>query len=143
MSEPRSNKLPSTERLKRKKLIASLFENKESVRIPSFVLAYKFVELSEDVPAQVLFSASKRNFRRAHDRNRIKRLMREAYRKQKHDAHNSLHTFHKQAALMFIFTGRQIPDYAYVHGRMNELLKRFRRIINEQYKDNEPKETQQ
>jgi ribonuclease P protein component len=72
-----------------------------------------------------MFSASKRNYKRAHDRNRIKRLMREGYRKQKHIVYSFLEKKEMQCAVLFIFTGRQLPDQAYVHGKIYGLLKRL------------------
>jgi len=86
---------------------------------------YELTELPVTFPAQVMFSASKRIFKRAHDRNRVKRLLREAYRKQKHIVYTSLSAANKQAALHFIFTGRQIPNQPYAFGKILELIKRF------------------
>jgi len=86
---------------------------------------YEITELPVTFPAQVMFSASKRIFKRAHDRNRVKRLLREAYRKQKHIVYTSLSGANKQAALHFIFTGRQIPNQPYAYGKILELIKRF------------------
>jgi hypothetical protein len=55
--------------------------------------------------------------------------MREAYRVQKHDLLDAMAGSGKQFGLLFIFTGRQLPDYAYVHGRTTELLRRMLREI--------------
>jgi ribonuclease P protein component len=81
--------------------------------------------LPVEFPAQAMFSASKRLFKRAHDRNRAKRLLREAYRKQKHVVYSSLKERNQQYALHFIFTGKQLPNYPYVFGKMNDLILRF------------------
>jgi ribonuclease P protein component len=113
------------ERLSRKKLIEVLHTKGLSIKTPAIILVYHFAELPCSFPAQAMFSASKRIFKRAHDRNRAKRLLREAYRKQKHIVYSSLHERQKQVALHFIFTGRQLPNYPYVHGKISELLKRF------------------
>jgi len=117
--------LSKEERLTRKKIIEEVFASGKSVKSPAVVLVYLFTPLPVELPVQVLFTASKRNFKRAHDRNRIKRLLREAYRHQKHPTLDGLKASGRQAALLFIFTGKQLPDYAYVHGRMRDLLKRF------------------
>lgn len=72
------------ERLHEKKLIGALFkEGKSFYKFPFKVFYYKLEEV-ETYPAKVLISVSKHNFKRAVDRNRIKRLVREAYRKNKH-----------------------------------------------------------
>jgi ribonuclease P protein component len=113
------------ERLSRRKIIEGLHQKGESIKTPAIILVYYFTELPCPFPAQVMMGASKRVFKRAHDRNRVKRLLREAYRKQKHIVYTSLQAKKKQAALHFIFTGRQLPNQAYVFGKISELLKRF------------------
>lgn len=117
------------ERLSRRKIIESLHKQGQSIKTPAIILVYEMVDLPVSYPAQAMFSASKRIFKRAHDRNRVKRLLREAYRKQKHIVYSSLESQQKQAALHFIFTGRQLPNQAYVFGKILELLKRFNETI--------------
>jgi ribonuclease P protein component len=129
-----SQTLGKEERLSRKKLIEELYSEGKSIKTPAIVLLYKFVELPTSFPAQAMFTASKRIFKRAHDRNRVKRLLREAYRKQKNVVYSSLSAGQKQAMLMFIFTGRQLPNYPYVHGKVLDLLKRFNIEITEELK---------
>jgi ribonuclease P protein component len=113
------------ERLSRRKIIESLHEKGFSVKSPAIILVYLPCELPTDHPAQAMFSASKRLFKRAHDRNRVKRLLREAYRKQKHIVYTSIKARNQQYALHFIFTGKQLPNYPYVFGKMNDLILRF------------------
>ena len=72
---------------------------------------------------QVGVSVSKRNFKSAVRRNRIKRLMREAYRKNKQIACDSGHT--KKHIFMFIYQGREEPSYLLIEERMKELLAKF------------------
>lgn len=117
--------LSKDERLNRKKIIEEVFKKGISIKSQAIIIIYHYTELPCKYPAQVMFTASKKLYKRAHDRNRIKRLLREAYRKQKHLVYNSLNQKKKQAALLFIFTGRQLPNYPYVHGKMSELLRKF------------------
>ena len=123
--------LSKDERLSRKKIIESLHENGTSIKTPAIILVYQLTDLPTTFPAQVMFAASKRLYKRAHDRNRIKRLLREGYRKQKHIVYTSLDERQKQAALLFIFTGRQLPNAAYIHGKISDLLMRFNQDIRE------------
>jgi ribonuclease P protein component len=113
------------ERLSRRKLIEALHQEGKSLKTPAIILVYRMTEVPCEFPAQAMFSVSKRIFKRAHDRNRVKRLLREAYRKQKHIVYTSLQARDKQATLHFIFTGKQLPNQAYVFGKLSDLLSRF------------------
>ena len=129
--------LTKAERLTRKKIIEEVHAKGESIKTPAIVMVYHFSELPENVPAQAMFTVSKRIFKRAHDRNRVKRLLREAYRKQKHHIYKPLVDQQKQVAIFFIFTGRQLPNYQYVHGKIFEVLKRFKTRLQEMPNQND------
>jgi ribonuclease P protein component len=124
-NSPLRHTFSKEERLSRRKIIESLHAKGLSIKSPAIILVYIPCELPVDFPAQAMFSASKRLFKRAHDRNRVKRLLREAYRKQKHTVYSSLKERNQQYALHFIFTGKQLPNYPYVFGKMNDLILRF------------------
>jgi ribonuclease P protein component len=118
-------KFSKDERLTRRLLIEALYEKGESVKTPALVLVHRETEFESAFPVQVLFTVSKRNFKKAHDRNRIKRLLREAYRKQKHPLYTLLSEKGKKVNLMFIFTGKTLPNSPYIHGKISELLSRY------------------
>ena len=74
------------ERIVRKKLIEQLFSKGSSFSVSAFPLRIVVMEtarVADDIPVQVLVSVSKRHFKHAVDRNRIKRQVREAYRHHK------------------------------------------------------------
>lgn len=75
------------ERLCSKSLIDKLFHRGSSFVVYPFRVVYLSESAEEgSAPAvQTIISVSKRRFKRAHDRNRIKRLMREVYRLQKNE----------------------------------------------------------
>src|SRR5699024_10259205 len=112
-----SNKLTKDERLRSKTSIDKLFkEGKGFVKFP-----IKMQYMPHDRPLhQVAFTAPKRNFKRAVDRNRIKRLMREAYRINKHILYDKKLSPH---AIFFIYIGREMPTYADLEKRMKQCLK--------------------
>ena len=57
-----------------------LFHNGSSFVLYPFRIVFLFTDDKLPVGVQVLISVSKRKFKHAHDRNRIKRKMREGYR---------------------------------------------------------------
>ncbi|WP_224485358.1 ribonuclease P protein component [Robertkochia aurantiaca] len=113
---------PRIEKLKSRKLIASVFTEGSSHAKYPIRLVWLETELPEAVVLQAAFSVPKRHFKKAVDRNRIKRLMREAYRLQKPQIEKDLK---KQYALVFIYTGKGLPDYAAVEKSMKNLLYRL------------------
>lgn len=81
-------KLPKEEKLKHKKEIGLLFEKGkwktcDNLRIITLNLDKKAQEDFSFEKQKVGVSVSKKHFKRAHDRNRIKRLLRECYRLNK------------------------------------------------------------
>lgn len=74
------HQLPKSEHLCHKKLLGQLVNEGKGITAFPFRLIYLPTTLPEDVPYQVAFSVTKRRFKRAVDRNRLKRVMREAWR---------------------------------------------------------------
>ena len=83
-------------------------------------------------PLQCGVSVSARHFKRAVDRNRIKRLMREAYRLQKNELKDKLKETNKQMCLFFIYTGNELPKYETIYSRMGDALTRLIKVCNEE-----------
>lgn len=108
------------EKLKSKKAIDKLFtEGKSFVQSPIRVV---FIKNETDFPNQVAFSVSKRNFKLAVDRNRIKRLMREAYRLNKYELNSE--GFH----VLFIYTNRKIKSFDRVSSSMKIILNTINKV---------------
>ena len=75
--------------------------------------------------------ASSKNFKKAVDRNRIKRLTRESYRLQKNELQNLLKERNQQLAIFFIYTSKDLPEYKMVFEKMGLILQRLIKIISE------------
>jgi ribonuclease P protein component len=101
------------ERLCSKTLINNLFSkgNRVISQFP-FRILWQFIPYQPDqFPAQVMFSVSKRNFPNAVIRNRIKRQMRELYRKKKHILYPLLAQKQKRMVISITFQGKTIMPY--------------------------------
>jgi ribonuclease P protein component len=120
---------PKKEKLKSKKLIDQLFKEGQSVSAFPLRLVYLPTEFDEDIFAKTGVSVSKRHFKKAVDRNRIKRLLREAYRLHKAEFFNNLPT---QYAFMILYIGKSKPSFAEVENKMNVLFRKFLKKTDEQ-----------
>lgn len=116
-----ANTLGKLERLKSRKLIGSLFSKGHSFSL--YPLRVLYLYHPQDTALQAGFSASSRHFKRAVDRNFIKRRMREAYRTRKVPVLELLRTQQKQLILFIIYTGKDLPTQALIHEKMELLLK--------------------
>ena len=76
-------------------------------------------------PLQAGFGAGSRNFKKAVDRNRIKRLCREAYRLQKQPLIDHLGSKGFSMAVFFIYIGKDLPDYQTVTGKIGVILQKL------------------
>ena len=80
---------------------------------------------------QAGFSASTRNFKRAVDRNRIKRIAKEAYRLHKNTLLNELTIHQNKLAVFFIYTDKNLPAFEVVRDRIQIALQKLITIIHE------------
>ena len=121
--------LKKDDKLKSRKTIEQLFKEGKSFSNFPFRVLWKFNETSA-ASLQTGFAASSKHFKKAVDRNRIKRLMREAYRLQKTDLHNQLKQQQKSIAVFFIYVGKELPEYNFIFEKTNHVLVRLIKLTN-------------
>lgn len=119
-----------TEKLKSKKLIDQLFVEGKSISVFPLKLVYIETEFKNSIPVKTGVSVSKRYFKNAVDRNRIKRLLREAYRLNKPELFNKITT---QYAFMILYIGKSETDFDTLNEKMKALLEKF--LTNESNKN--------
>ena len=122
--------LGKNERLKKRKVIEQLFKQGNSFSVFPFRVLWLY-QLQQNVPLQAGFTVSSKNFKKAVDRNLIRRLMKEAYRLHKNMLQQSLASSGRQAAIFIIYTGKEIPKLALVFEKMTLVLQRLQNKNNE------------
>jgi ribonuclease P protein component len=121
--------LGKNERLKSRKQIELLFSEGKKFVVAPFRVFY----LVRNSPISLQFGVgvSSKNFKKAVDRNRIKRLTKEAYRLQKNDLKEKVKSTGKQLDLFFIYTSKEMPDYNLVKDKLALALKKLETLIDE------------
>ena len=110
------------EKLKSRKLIKQLFEEGKSISVFPLRLIYLKVEHKGGHVLKTGVSVSKRNFKSAVDRIKIKRLMREAYRLNKAILYNKID---EKYVFMFIYLSKKEMEYKKLDDKMKELMEKF------------------
>lgn len=114
-------RFPKSEKLKSRKTIELLFQEGKSVS--KFPIKVFYLPIENSYKTKAGFAVSKRNFKNAVDRNRIKRQLREAYRLQKHLLKIEGDS---KFALFFLYLGKDKLDYSSIEKAMVVLLKNMK-----------------
>ena len=119
------NTLHKSERLDKKKVIDKMFSG-GARSFSVFPLRVVYLPVEElEAPVSILVSVSKRRFKRAVKRNRVKRQIREAYRKNKHGLLQTLQDEGRQLAVAFIYLSDRLVDSLEIEERMKVALARI------------------
>lgn len=117
--------LSNKEKLKSRKSINRLFAEGKQLSLYPLKQVYIIHDLPQrQKPSLFSISVPKRNFKKAVDRNRIKRLFREAYRQNCINLKQELLKQGKQIMLMYIYVGREMPDYMEIEKKIITLIDR-------------------
>lgn len=118
--------LNKTQRLKSRKAIKSLFTEGKKIRTDRLLLFYT---TNEDLAHnQFMFSVSKKIFKSAVKRNRIKRLLKESLRLQQYDILNQTGPYFH---LAFIYLHKELADQETIHQEIGQLLSKLNGKINQ------------
>lgn len=115
-----------SERLCSRILMDRLFQgDNHSVSAYPLRAVFLLVDLTEQEGVSVLMSVPKKRFHDAVDRNRVKRQLREAYRKHKHALAEQMAARKQGLLIAFIYVSAQIESTAYIEKRMTRLLEKI------------------
>ena len=132
--------LGKNEKLKSRKQIEQLFAEGKTFVVNPFRVYYvvngEWSMVNKKSLLQFGIGVGAKNFKRAVDRNRIKRLTREAWRLQKNELQEKLKAESKQLNVFFIYTGKELPDFTTVKDKVAVALKKLDDKIDENISSN-------
>lgn len=111
-----------SEKLSSQILIEKVYKEGETIK--SFPIMLKVLELDQELPApvQIVFSIPKRKIKRAVDRNRIRRQLREIYRLNKTGLLEIIKNKNKNLAIFVLYMSNQKEDYQKLEEKLNLTL---------------------
>ena len=125
LAADRSYTFPKKEHLCSKKRIEQLFNRKNpSLGVYPLRLTWLPAPALTSTPPEVLITVPKRTFKRAVDRNRLKRLVREAYRLNKYRL-TEVENGHSVALLGILYTGKEKSELPLIEKKLISGLNRL------------------
>ena len=123
--------LGKNERLKSRKSIGQLFsEGKKMIVAPYRIL---YILTASGTTSSLLFAVgvSAKNFKKAVDRNRVKRLTKEAWRLQKNELAKKTAITNAQLNVFCIYTGSALPGYEEVYKKIGTVVHKLEKLVTQ------------
>jgi ribonuclease P protein component len=127
------NTFTKEERLRSRLLIGRIFADGSSFFL--FPLAIHYLELPAGTlpfPAQMTISVAKKRFKRAVDRNLLKRRLRELYRLNKANFYTDLNNCNKQVVFLVSYSAKEIMTSEQLASKLVPALDRLVKELNRQ-----------
>lgn len=112
-----------SERLKSRKAIDRLFRNGRRVKFGRFRILYRIHDDRKGLKAA--FAVPRKKLKKAHDRNRVRRLMKESFRHRKEAVHQVLQQRNAGIELFILFLDRSVPEAKEVDREISGVLERL------------------
>lgn len=137
MNKPFS--LSAHERIKSKKTLDTLFREGKAFFVYPYRVVYSLQYGPKDKdkqtsPLRMAVSVPKRHFKRAHDRNRLKRLTRELYRVQKAQWLPWLHDAGIEMEIVFLYNTNKILSFDELKPCIEQVGKRVKALVDKENK---------
>jgi ribonuclease P protein component len=120
-----SNSFPKSEHLCGEKRIMRLFTDGDAFIVYPFRIVYLVEENNSLNSPSVLISVPKKRFKRAVKRNRLKRLMREAYRLNSQPLRLELLRKERHIQVAFNYVSDEELDFATIEKKMKQALQKL------------------
>jgi ribonuclease P protein component len=117
------------ERLAHRKDIDALFSNGRSFQHQSLKVLYQLHNYDDKYPVKILMAVPKKNIKLAVERNRIRRLIRETYRQQKHELVRTMSRLCITLHVAFIYREKSTLTYTELVPQMEACLKRLNQTV--------------
>lgn len=121
--------LGKNERLKSRKSIEQLFAEGKKIVVAPYKVLYMLNPAVQESSLAFGTGVSAKHFKKAVDRNRIKRLTREAWRLQKSPLHEKIKAKKTQLNIFFIYTGKELPGYDDVYKKIGSILNKIDKLV--------------
>jgi ribonuclease P protein component len=123
------------EKLKSRKQLEALFSKGRTLLLFPVKVFYLLPETPLDNVVKTGVGASSRTFKKAVQRNRIKRLLREAYRVNKKPLHQFLQTHNRQLVVFLLYVDKQMPKNNSIQAKMPVILEKLISELSKQFAD--------
>lgn len=127
-----SQSFQRNEKLKGRKNTDRIFREGKTFLIYPVKVFYVLESVDGIVELKAGVGAGTRNFKKAVDRNRIKRLLRECFRKEKPALQSALLQSNKTMLVFFLYIGKEMPDHLSLRRKMKKITQTLIDRINEE-----------
>lgn len=127
-----SQSFQRNEKLKGRKNTDRIFREGKTFLIYPVKVFYVLESVDGTVELKAGVGAGTRNFKKAVDRNRIKRLLRECFRKEKPALQSALLQSNKTMLVFFLYIGKEMPDHLLLRRKMKKITQTLIDRINEE-----------
>jgi len=117
------------EKLCSQKIIGEIFLTGSSFLCYPLKVVWKEEVLPSPFRAQVVFSVPKRLFKRAHDRNLLKRQLREVYRYRKNGLYQVLEGSDRKIALMIVYIAKEKLEFDQLESAMDKVILKLKKKL--------------
>ena len=119
------------EKLCSQKIIGEIFLSGSSFLCYPLKVVWKNEDLTAPFPAQIVFSVPKRLFKRAHDRNFLKRQLREVYRYRKHELYQFLELNNRKIAFMIVYIAKEKLVFGQLEEAMTKVVRKLKKKLED------------